>query len=106
MYRSHGVNDSIASSLCACVPQDSPNPRGVMSSKASGEPSLMMSTSVLTALQNAVAAGRREVGAPGLGDVDHQVGLVFTVVQFKSTRTFDFVGGVCLRERSVVPEGM
>ena len=70
----------IVTSLCARVPQDSPNPRGVMSSKASGEPSLMMSTSVLTALQNAVAAGRREVGAPGLG---HQVGLASTEMQMR-----------------------
>lgn len=38
-----------------------------MSSKASGEPSLMLSTSVLTALQNAVAAARQEVDTPGLG---------------------------------------
>jgi xanthine dehydrogenase molybdopterin-binding subunit B len=41
--------------------QDSPNPRGIMSSKASGEPSLMLSAGVLAALQNAVTAARTEV---------------------------------------------
>lgn len=88
MFRSPSVDRFFASSLCASVPQDSPNPRGVMSSKASGEPSLMMSTSVLTALQNAVAAGRREVGAPGLGAVDHQVGPTLTEGHVKPSRTY------------------
>lgn len=43
------------------VVQDSPNPKGIMSSKASGEPCLMVSSGVLAALQNAVAAARAEV---------------------------------------------
>lgn len=43
--------------------QDSPNTRGVMGSKASGEPSLLLSVSVLHALRAAVKAARREVGA-------------------------------------------
>lgn len=47
-----------------------PNRRGVLSSKASGEPSLMASTSVLLALQRAAAEAAAEVealccGAPG-----------------------------------------
>ncbi len=42
--------------------QDSPNPKGIMSSKASGEPCLMLSTGILTGLQNAVAAARAEFG--------------------------------------------
>ena len=42
--------------------QDSPNTRGVMGSKASGEPSLLLSVSVLHALRAAVKAARREVG--------------------------------------------
>lgn len=45
--------------------QDSPNPKGIMSSKASGEPCLMLSTGILTALQNAVAAARAEFGGNG-----------------------------------------
>ena len=42
--------------------QDSPNTRGVMGSKASGEPSLLLSVSVLHALRAAVKAARKEVG--------------------------------------------
>ena len=44
-----------------CAIQDSPNPRGILSSKASGEPSLMMSMGVLSALQQAAAAARRDL---------------------------------------------
>ena len=55
---------------CCCVlpilnampVQDSPNTRGVMGSKASGEPSLLLSVSVLHALRAAVKAARKEVG--------------------------------------------
>ena len=43
--------------------QDSPNTRGVMGSKASGEPSLLLSVSILHALRAAVKAARKEVGA-------------------------------------------
>lgn len=41
--------------------QGAPNPAGIMSSKASGEPALMASTSVLSALQQAVAAAAAEL---------------------------------------------
>ena len=41
--------------------QDSPNTRGVMGSKASGEPSLLLSVSVLHALRAAVKAAREEI---------------------------------------------
>ena len=41
--------------------QDSPNRRGVMGSKASGEPSLLLSVSILHALRAAVKAARQEV---------------------------------------------
>ena len=43
--------------------QDSPNPKGVMSSKASGEPSLLLSTSVLYALRHAIVAARKGIQA-------------------------------------------
>lgn len=45
--------------------QDSPNPKGVMSSKASGEPSLLLSTSVLYALRHAVDAARHSLNSLG-----------------------------------------
>lgn len=41
--------------------QDSPNPKGVLSSKASGEPSLLLTTSVLYALRQAVLAARSDL---------------------------------------------
>ena len=47
----------------SCRAQDSPNPRGILSSKASGEPSLMMSMGVLSALQQAAATARRDLRA-------------------------------------------
>ncbi len=47
---------------CVCRLQDSPNRRGVMGSKASGEPSLLLSVSILHALRAAVKAARQEVG--------------------------------------------
>lgn len=40
---------------------DAPNPAGIAGSKASGEPALMTSTSVLLALQQAVAAAAAEL---------------------------------------------
>jgi hypothetical protein len=40
---------------------DAPNPRGILSSKASGEPALMASTSALMALQAAAGAAAKEV---------------------------------------------
>lgn len=43
--------------------QDSPNKKGVMGSKASGEPSLLLTTSVLYALRNAVKAARESFKA-------------------------------------------
>lgn len=41
--------------------QDTPNPQGIMSSKASGEPALMTSVSVLSAIQQAVASAGEDV---------------------------------------------
>lgn len=62
-------NEAHCNSCCA---QDSPNPRGIMSSKASGEPCLMLSAGVLAALQNAVAAARAEVsGTEKVGHHSH-----------------------------------
>lgn len=43
--------------------QDSPNERGVMGSKASGEPSLLLSVSILHAMRGAVQAARAELAA-------------------------------------------
>jgi len=43
--------------------QDSPNERGVMGSKASGEPSLLLSVSILHAMRSAVQAARAELAA-------------------------------------------
>lgn len=40
---------------------DLPNPRGILSSKASGEPAVMASTSALMAMQQAAAAAAQEV---------------------------------------------
>jgi hypothetical protein len=47
--------------------QDSPNLRGIMSSKACGEPSLLLSVSVLHAMRMAVKAGRAEIDSGGFG---------------------------------------
>ena len=71
----------------SCPAQDSPNPRGVLSSKASGEPSLMMSMGVLSALQQAAAAARRDLAelqrsrpeSLSLGDIMGAVRVEFTV---------------------------
>jgi xanthine dehydrogenase molybdopterin-binding subunit B len=41
--------------------EDAPNPNGIMSSKASGEPALMTSVSALMALQQAAAAAILEL---------------------------------------------
>jgi hypothetical protein len=49
---------------------DAPNPRGILSSKASGEPALMASTSALMALQAAAGAAASEVA--GLARVPQQ----------------------------------
>ena len=46
--------------------QDSPNPKGVMSSKASGEPSLLLTTSVLYALRHAIVAARKGLQAANM----------------------------------------
>ncbi len=43
--------------------QDSPNERGIMGSKASGEPSLLLSVSILHAMRMAVGAARAELAA-------------------------------------------
>lgn len=43
--------------------QDSPNPRGILGSKASGEPSLLLSTSILYALRQAVVAAQKGLAA-------------------------------------------
>jgi len=61
---------------CVCLPfisptqqlkhsplQDSPNPKGVLGSKASGEPSLLLTTSILYALRNAVVSARDTLSA-------------------------------------------
>ena len=47
--------------------KDSPNIRSVMSSKASGEPSMMLSMSVLYALRRAVLAAKNGLSALALG---------------------------------------
>ena len=44
--------------------QDSPNIRSILSSKATGEPSLMLSSSVLYALRRAVVEARNSLPAP------------------------------------------
>jgi hypothetical protein len=49
---------------------DAPNPRGILSSKASGEPALMASASALMALQAAAGAAASEVA--GLARVAQQ----------------------------------
>jgi hypothetical protein len=49
---------------------EAPNPRGILSSKASGEPALMASTSALMALQAAAGAAASEVA--GLSQVAQQ----------------------------------
>ena len=41
--------------------QDSPNPRGIMGSKASGEPSLLLTTSILYAIRHALMAAHKEI---------------------------------------------
>lgn len=41
--------------------QDSPNPKGVLSSKASGEPGVLLSVSILQALRSAAAAAALQV---------------------------------------------
>lgn len=58
--------DLIPQSFTVQFLADAPNPRGILSSKASGEPALMTSTSALLALQQAAAAAVQEVqGLPG-----------------------------------------
>jgi hypothetical protein len=52
---------------------DAPNPKGILSSKASGEPALMASTSALMALQAAAGAAAMEVA--GLAKPRPLVGL-------------------------------
>jgi xanthine dehydrogenase molybdopterin-binding subunit B len=47
------------------VLQDSPNKSGIMSSKASGEPCIMVSVSVIQALQAAAAAAAKEIETGG-----------------------------------------
>jgi xanthine dehydrogenase molybdopterin-binding subunit B len=39
-----------------CRHQDAPNPAGILSSKASGEPALLLSVGVLSAVQAAITA--------------------------------------------------
>lgn len=46
--------------------QDSPNKHGVMGSKSVGEPPLLLSTSVLTAFQAAIAAAKEGLAARAL----------------------------------------
>lgn len=48
--------------------QGSPNKRGVMGSKSVGEPPLLLSTSVLTAFQSALAAAKADLRCRGCGD--------------------------------------
>jgi len=50
-------------SLIYALVQDSPNPRGVLGSKASGEPSLLLTTSILYALRSAVVSARETLAA-------------------------------------------
>ena len=49
--------------------KDSPYPKGVLSSKASGEPPLILSTSVFMAVKHAVAASRQSFGVTGHFDL-------------------------------------
>ena len=51
-------------SMVPCLLQDSPNIRSILSSKATGEPSLMLSSSVLYALRRAVVEARNSLPAP------------------------------------------
>eukprot|EP01137_Pigoraptor_chileana_P023873 Opistho-2@90910 len=44
--------------------KDSPFPKGILRSKASGEPPLILATTVLLAVQHAVAAARADAGQP------------------------------------------
>ncbi|WIA33322.1 hypothetical protein OEZ86_006460 [Tetradesmus obliquus] len=53
--------DLIPKNFTVSFLKDAPNPRGILSSKASGEPALMASTSALMALQAAAGAAAREV---------------------------------------------
>lgn len=58
-----------------------------MSSKASGEPCLMLSAGVLTALQNATAAARAEFAGAGADDKVEAQQLPTTHVWFKKAWT-------------------
>ncbi|KNC55293.1 aldehyde oxidase [Thecamonas trahens ATCC 50062] len=49
---------------------DAPNPTGVLSSKASGEPPLTLTVSVFLALKNAIAAARADAGTTGFFAID------------------------------------
>ena len=60
-YKPQSVYDIPEHFNCTLLP-DSPNPEGFMSSKASGEPPLLLSAAILMATRDAVAAARAEAG--------------------------------------------
>ena len=53
------------------MPQDAPNPKGIMSSKASGEPALMAASSVIMAFQQAAAAAAHDIAAATANNCKH-----------------------------------
>jgi xanthine dehydrogenase molybdopterin-binding subunit B/xanthine dehydrogenase iron-sulfur cluster and FAD-binding subunit A len=61
--------------------KDSPYPKGVLSSKASGEPPLVLSTSVLVALKHAVAAARADVPTLAAGHFQLNAPATVEVIQ-------------------------
>ena len=63
--------------------QDSPNPRGVMGSKASGEPSLLLSTSVIHAVRHACQAARATL-APAVAP-EHRAAVLNDVLEAPAT---------------------
>ena len=45
--------------------ENKPNPNGVLGSKATGEPPLLLSNSILLAIKQAIASSRKESGVEG-----------------------------------------
>ncbi|GBG80495.1 hypothetical protein CBR_g30957 [Chara braunii] len=63
-YKIPTVND-IPIDFRVTLLKEAPNPRGILSSKAVGEPPLFLSASVFFAVKDAIAAARRERGLKG-----------------------------------------
>ena len=63
--------------------QDSPNPKGVLGSKASGEPCLLLSTSVLHALRHATQAAQAALMPPVAPE--HRAAALGTVLEAPAT---------------------